>query len=197
MHQPFKKYLEQFIQLEELEWLKILNAIQVKHLKRHEKLLSSNTTCTWIAFVNSGALRTFYNRQGEEITFFFFFENTVASDYESFITRKPTGFCMEAIEDTELLMIPYADIQKLYSQLKEGQKLARFIAEHLYILQRQRTSSLLLLTPEERYLELLRSKSEILNRVNQYYIATYLGIKPQSLSRIRKRLADEARVADL
>lgn len=188
MFQTFKSYLQRFISINEREWLDIVQCLEVKKLKRHQKLLSENETCRTLAFVVSGALRTCYTLNGDEVTFYFFFEQSVATDYESFITQTPTNFAIEAIEDSDVLLLHYPDAQRLFSTLAEGQKLARYIAEGLFIAQRQRTFSLLLETPEERYLGLINGKSELLQRVNQYYIASYLGIKPQSLSRIRKRL---------
>lgn len=188
MFQNFKSYLQRLITFDEQEWLTVMQGLEIKHLKKHEVLLKANTVCKHLAFVNKGAVRTHINNKGEEITFFFFFENSVAADYESFITKKPTGFAMEAIEDSEVILLSYEHVQNTYNKMREGQKLARYIAEYLYIIQRQRTFSLLLETPEERYKNMVDGKSEILQRVNQYYVATYLGIKPQSLSRIRKRL---------
>lgn len=189
MFDAFRKYISQLISLDDEEWLKILACVKVKQLKKHDRLLEPHEVCRHIAFVNRGAIRTFYNRDGEEITFFFFFENDVACDYESFILQRATGFALEAIEDTEVILLSHEDTQRFYNQLREGQKLARYIAEYLFISQRQRTFALLLQTPEERYQQLIDEKSTILQRVNQYYIATYLGIKPQSLSRIRKRMS--------
>jgi CRP-like cAMP-binding protein len=184
-----KTYLQRLVSISEEEWLKLIAAIEVRKISRQTLFLRPEETCKYIAFINHGALRTYYNSKGEEITFYFFFENTFVADYESFITQNPVGFGIEAIEDCELLLLSYPKAQQLFNELQEGQKLARFIAENLYISLRQRVFSLLLETPEQRYMKLLTDNSPILNRVNQYYIASYIGVKPQSLSRIRRRLA--------
>jgi CRP-like cAMP-binding protein len=187
--QALKLYLQGLISFSEEEWLKLIAAIEVRKLSKQDLFLQPEETCKYIAFINRGALRTCYNKNGEEVTFYFFFENTFVGDYESFLTQKPVGFAIEAIEDCELLLFSYPKAQQLFNELQEGQKLARLIAEDLYISLRQRAFSLLLETPEQRYVKLLKENSPILSRVNQYYIASYIGVKPQSLSRIRRRLA--------
>lgn len=192
-----RTYLSHLITFSEAEWERLCAVLTVRHLAKGERLLTAPAVSRHLVFVNRGALRTFHPQEGmADVTFYFFFENSFATDYESFMHRRPARFCIEAIEDCELLYLGYADVQRLYDELQEGQRLARQIAEGLYLALRQRAESLLLDTPEERYRQLLVTHSPILQRVNQYYIATYLGIKPQSLSRIRRRITLASQAAD-
>jgi CRP-like cAMP-binding protein len=181
--------LSQLITFSEAEWEQLSAVVTTHQLRKGELFLQAPAVSQHLAFVNKGALRTFHLQDGmADVTFYFFFENSFATDYESFMTRRPTRFCIEAIEDSELLYLSYTDVQRLFIELREGQRLARQIAEGLYLALRQRAESLLLDTPEERYRQLLLTRSPILQRVNQYYVATYLGVQPQSLSRIRRRI---------
>ena len=183
-----RAYLSQLVAFSEAEWAELAAAVSCHSLRKGDALLGASAVSQHLAFITRGALRTFYNHEGNDVTFYFFFENSFATDYESFLTRQGSRFSIEAIEDSEVLLLGYADVQRLFATLTEGQRLARQIAEQLYVALRQRAVSLLLDTPEQRYRQLLDSHSPILQRVNQYYIATYLGVQPQSLSRIRKRI---------
>lgn len=182
-------YLAQFVRpFSDAEWSHIASTITLRRLRKGEKLLKAPEVNHYIAFVNSGALRTFYNRDGNDTTFFFFFENSLVTEYDSFLTQRESQFSIEAIEDCELLVLHSNDLQHLYQNVTDGQLVGRLVAQHLYVLLQRRTASLLFETAEQRYRHLVSSNSPILQRVNQYHIASYLGVKPQSLSRIRKRL---------
>jgi CRP-like cAMP-binding protein len=119
----------------------------------------------------------------------FFFENEFTGDYESFLTRKPAKYGMEAIEDTITYNLHYNDMQRMYDKHLEFNKIGRFVAEAQFLRLTQRNTSLLSEKPEERYLNLITEKPQVLQRVPQYYVASYLGITPEALSRVRKRIS--------
>lgn len=119
----------------------------------------------------------------------FFIEDTTFSDYQSFLTRQPSRMYIQALEDTEVIDISYDAAQYLYRHVPEAEKLGRLLAEYLFILLSNRNSSLLLDTPEERYKKLVAQRPYLFQRVPKYMIASYLGITPEVLSRIRARLS--------
>lgn len=151
-------------------------------------LLMEGEIAEKIYFVNQGCLRLWFNDDGKDITFQFFFEKQEVSSIESFYSNEPSIFNIEAIEDSHLTYIKKDDFQKLlyrYPELKERMSemiLNRLMNYTKLFLSRIKNS------PEKRYLELITQDSQILKRVSHHYIASYLGITPVSLSRIRKRV---------
>jgi CRP-like cAMP-binding protein len=133
--------------------------------------------------------RQFYIKDGEEKTTYFFFENHFISSYISCITGSPSLIAIEALSDSVYIGFPYAILTSLYEQSMNWQRFGRLIAEYLTIGLEERMVSLLLKSPEERYLELLLgNRKKIIERVPQHYIANYLGITSVSMSRIRNRV---------
>jgi len=111
------------------------------------------------------------------------------SSYVSCITGKPSQLSIEALTDCQLLVFTYETLQSLYRQSQHWERFGRLLAEYLSIGLEERMVGLLMLSPEERYHQLLESnKQKILERIPQHYIANYLGITPVSLSRIRNRI---------
>src|SRR6185503_18854812 len=112
--------------------------------------------------------------------------NHFVADFSSFLTRKPARENIHALEDCELALISQKDLEKLYSESFAFQKLGRLIAEYNYVLAVERIYSLQHESALERYNHLLEIYPNLINRVPHHYIASYLGITPESLSRIRK-----------
>ena len=130
----------------------------------------------------------YIDNEGKDISFQFFFENQMVSSFESFYLKKESKFFVETLENTEVISIDRTTFDKILNKFPE---LYRFVTEFVcnrffnytnMFLSQIRTS------PEERYIELLKDNPEILERVPQHYIASYLGITPVSLSRIRSRI---------
>lgn len=152
-------------------------------------LLGEGEIANYLYFINQGCLRLWFNDDGRDITFQFFFEQQEVSSFESFFHNEPSLFNLETIESSQLTMIKKDDYQKIlnmFPELKEysTQLMAeRFVHYTKLFLSRMKNS------PEQRYVELCSQKSRILKRVPNHYIASYLGITPVSLSRIRKRIS--------
>ena len=150
-------------------------------------LLEEGKVADRLFFIHKGALRLFFNNEGQDITFQFFFEGDFVASFDSLYKRKPSLFSLESIEQTEVFAIKREDFYSLMEQtplLKreyEEKLIERF---HVY---QQLFLSRIKNTPQQRYEELLREYPGIIQRVPQHYIASYLGITPVSLSRIRNR----------
>jgi CRP-like cAMP-binding protein len=115
-------------------------------------------------------------------------ENQFAADYTSFLEQSPSIKNIEALEDTEVAEISYVNINELYQQFPVFQIFGRRMAEQLFITFDQNNTRLTTMSPEERYLRLLQKQSPLLQVVPQYMVASYLGITPEHLSRIRKKV---------
>jgi CRP-like cAMP-binding protein len=157
-------------------------------LKRKEFLLHEGQVCKHSYFINSGCLRYFYNIEGQEVTGQFFFENGWYADYTSYLSGKPLDKNIQALEKTELLLLSKTDLDKLFIEIPKFEKFGRLIAENAFLGLQQYTQSLTKETPEERYINLIKNRPKVIERIPQHYIASYLGIKAPSLSRIRKRI---------
>lgn len=191
MHDQIQAQLAKFIQLEPHEMAHFLSKLQAKQLKRKELLLREGAVCKHSYFINSGCLRYFHVVDGREVTGQFFFENGWYADYGSYLTGKPSDQNIEALEKTTLLVLAKTDLDQLFVDIPKFEKFGRLMAENAFLGLRSRTEMLTNQTAEERYLNLMRERPKVMERVPQHYIASYLGIKPPSLSRIRKRIIDQ------
>ncbi len=159
-------------------------------LKKGDLFAAEGKVATSVGLVLSGSLRHFYTRDGLERTTYFYFENHLVGAYISCITGQASRLSIEALTDCELAVFPYAALKDLFARSHAWERFGRKLAEYLAIGLEERMVTLLLLSPEERYRELLNGgKDKIIQRIPQYYIASYLGITPVSLSRIRNRTA--------
>ncbi len=184
-----KKYYEEMVPLTPEEWNLLEPNFRIKYLNKGDKLQSEGEICNDVTFCNKGLLKSYHYKEGKEYIEAFFSENQYLSDYSSFISQQPGRLYIEAIEECELVLLDYNTVQMLYERVNNFQRFGRLIAEYLFTQLCLRNSSLLFESPEERYLEFSKKRPDLIQRVPQYMIASYLGVTPEALSRIRKRLA--------
>ena len=161
---------------------------QLRQLARGEVLVRPGDNEQRVAFVKSGLLRHYYLRDEEEITFLFRAELTVAGCYECVLEGRPTQSWLEAVEPTELLLLPFAAVEAAGASLEVQTAISHLLRAQLVAVL-HRLESLLLLSPEARYLQLVHQRPELAHRVPLKLLASFIGITPGSLSRIRARLA--------
>jgi CRP-like cAMP-binding protein len=191
---PLREFASQLVDFSESEWCAYRDLLTRRFLRKGEFLMQADEVCNHVSFINSGSLRVFIEVRDQEISKHFFFEHEYASDYASFLTRKPGLLNIKALEDCEVIELSYEKVQMLYKLFPVWQKYGRLIAENLFIMMSRRAQELLLRTPEEIYIRLIEEQSPIIARIPQHYIASYIGIQPESLSRIRKRIMEPKRV---
>jgi len=163
---------------------------QIQVPKKHV-LCREGEVAREVFFINQGLLRLYYSNEGEDITAFLFQEGLFASCHESFLRQAPSLQTLETLEPTALLVIRKEDWDRLHEELPVLNVITRKIAEQRFVNMQQILSSFLLDSPEERYVRFEKSNRSLLQRVPQHYIASFLGMTPVSLSRIRKRLMDK------
>lgn len=191
MENKFKLFIQNIVPITDDEFEKSLLKFKKLSLEKGEFFIEQDKTSKQIAFINSGILRTYYiNDKGEEITSCFCTENNFASSYKSFILQTPSNVAMVALEKTELLVINFDDIQKLYKESSNWQTIGRLVAEKEFIIMEQYASVLNNDTAKEKYLRLLNEQPEILQKTPINFIASYLGVTRRTLSRIRKEIAE-------
>lgn len=191
----FRQDLEKFVGLTEEEWQLFASHIKFITLKKKQHFAQEGKICDHIAYILRGSARYYHIKDGEDITGYFSFEREFTSSYKSFLTQQPSLVYIQALEETELIAISYADMQKMYAHPVLAYKMERFgrmVAEFYLLCYEDRVTSFVTQTPEERYNKLLETGREILQRIPQHYIANFLGITPVSLSRIRRRTLKSA-----
>ncbi|MGL6068220.1 MAG: Crp/Fnr family transcriptional regulator [Sediminibacterium sp.] len=174
--------------LTEAEWQALEERLTIKIYIKGDHIVKQGEVCNQVYFINSGFLRFYKIIDGKEISTGFMGANQYVSSYDSFLTRKPAFENLQALEDAELHCLSYDDMQFLYKQYPVYQMFGRVIAEQLFIWVNERTNALLLLSPEQRYENMINNQSEVLQRVPQYMLASYIGVTPEHLSRIRKKM---------
>ena len=162
--------------------------LQFKCYTNKEIILRENQVCKHVYFINKGIMRTFSILNGKEQTNQFYFENSYCSSYESFLIQKPSPLNIECLADTEVLTLKYEDVQRLYKISPALNTFGRKIAELLYIDFNMRSRSLQIDDAKTRYLNLIKRRPEIIQRIPNYLIASFIGITPESLSRIKNEI---------
>ncbi|MCS3798648.1 Crp/Fnr family transcriptional regulator [Niastella sp. OAS944] len=188
MHESLINRIQQFVPLSDTEKELIRQLFKVKTFARGEYFLKEGQICQHVGFIQKGLVRYYINKEGEELIYGFGMEGYFACNYESFLDHSISTKNIQFIEDSTLLMITHAGLQQFYSDIKGGERFGRLIAEHIFVESVKQISSLYSDPPELRYRKFLESYPELLQRIPQYHISSYVGVKPQSLSRIRKRI---------
>jgi CRP-like cAMP-binding protein len=185
----FKDYINSVVQVCDSDYELVIPFLKDVKIKKRELLQKQGDTCRRVCFLKKGFLRMYYvDLEGNEINCRFVGENQFVLDCDSFITQMPSKYYWQAMQDSELLSIRYTDVQLLYSSCPTWQCVGRLMTEQLFKQVNDRVELLLFYPPEVRYQMLLNKSPELFNQVSQSHIASYLGVKPESLSRLRKRL---------
>lgn len=173
----------------EEEWNFIQSRFKVISCKKGELLLTPQQTCPIVGYNPNGIFRLYaLDEKGNERNFIFKLEGSFISDYESFISQRPSSYYIECLQDATLVALDYQSTTAIYEAVPGFQKIGRLVAEELYVLTKERVEDFMLLNAEERYLKLIRKHPEIFEKIPLGYIAEYLNMRPPSLSRIRKRI---------
>ncbi len=160
-----------------------------KKIKKKELVAEHGKVCQKVLFVNKGYFRFFHiDTKGNEITSDFYFAPTFITSYTSFITGTPSFVNVQAMSDMEVLEISKKDLYDLYAQNPKIERLGRLIAEMVAIISEEHLFLLLNQTAEIRYKKLLQTNPQYVNTIPLQYIASYLGITQETLSRMRKSI---------
>ncbi len=173
--------------LSQEELIQLDNLISLRKLKKGELLLVENQICNEIVFIKKGILRSyFFNHQGDEITNCFAFENEFMASFSSFITQNVAEENIQALTDTELQVISRESLEKLYKSSNHWQEIGRKLTEMEYLNLQKRMVSFQKLSGTQRYEELYLHHQKYIQLLPLQYLASYLGVTPRHLSRIRK-----------
>ena len=182
-------YISGFVQLDQEEMEAISSQIEIKEFSAGEVLLKDGMVANMSYFNLQGCVRLYYMIDGEEKTTFFYTENQFITSIRSFTEKIPANHYLECVEDCTLALLPFNVEQELLSRFPKLETFSRIILEQELANYQEMLSNYIISNPEQRYLSLLNRNPELFQRVPLYQLASYIGIKPESLSRIRNRIS--------
>jgi CRP-like cAMP-binding protein len=186
--QAIREYFETITPLSDVEWNAFSSKLLQQKFNKKAIILKEDQVEEYLSFIGDGMVRFFLFKGEEEITFDFAFAGEFVSGYSSFITQTPAKFNIQALSNTTLWRISYKDLQEIYATTSEGNRIGRHAAEQLFLSKAHREMAFLTQRAEERYLNLFTEQPQLLQLIPGKYLASYIGITPQALSRIRKRI---------
>ncbi|MFP9098446.1 Crp/Fnr family transcriptional regulator [Flavobacterium sp. RHBU_24] len=185
--EKIKNAIIRFYPLDEQAWEILEPNLVVKHCKKGDLLVKEGDIEDRIFFLGSGVSRNYFLRNDKEFTIDFHFEGDFVTGFYSLITGAPSILTVELLTDAVIVVFPYGLITSLYDLSAKAANFGRLIAERQYVVRLLKEMDLMSLTAEERYAKLVDSRPGLVEKISVKHISSYLGIHPESLSRIRKK----------
>lgn len=183
-----REYYERIVKLQEAEWEFIAAHFARKVFAKNEIITRKDETENHLSFIEKGIVRFYFPSDENELTFNFCFDKEFTCAYDSFLTQTPSEYELQALTETIAWQISYDNLQKVYNHTNTGNYLGRLASEKLFLAKSRRELSLLKYNAKERYLKLFSEQPDILKFIPLKFIASYIGITPQGLSRIRRQI---------
>ena len=182
----FYDFLNKFIHFTQDEYEKFIAPYLVKRkFAKKEIITSAGEIENFLNFIDKGLVRKFYKRGDEEINTQISFEGHIIHAQESFHSRTPSEYTVEAVEACELTSITYESLEMIYSISKKMEHLGRLVITKTMVLKDKWQSQMVKFSPRERFIEFVTKHPELMQRVPQKYLASYLNIKPETFSRFK------------
>ena len=191
MFDSLKTYCKTKVPLTVAELELIDQYFEIKQLKKKGFLLQGGKICNFVGFIADGTIRHFHLKDGVEKTCDISFENSWVTDFHSFLHNTAGVMNLQAMETTTVFMVTNTNLNKLYKECSKYETFGRLMAEQVAQRATEIAMSLSSEKPEERFQNLLKKQPDLFQRVPQKYIANFLGVSPESLSRIQKRIHDK------
>jgi CRP-like cAMP-binding protein len=192
MFDLFRKHIEKRTHLSDAEFKIVKTYFVPKKFRKKQFLLHEGDVCRHIGFVNSGCLREYtIDNKGTEHIIQFAIEDWWVSDLNSFLSGESAEFNIEALQDSEILLLEKSARDNLLNECPKMERFFRILIESNHVANHKRIANSLSSSAEERYLKFIKTYPELFEQIPQNQIASYLGITPQSLSRIRKELSQQ------
>lgn len=186
--EQIRKYFEKTFKLTDQDWQIFSSKLTRQEFPKKHVLLKAGQVENHLSFVETGIIRFYIPKEENDLTFAFTFDNSFVSGYDSFLPQRPSIYHVETLTKTTLWRLTYNDLQAIYDETEIGNAIGRQASEDLFLKKSKRELSLLNETAEQRYLNLFTEQTELIKQIPLKYIASYIGITPQALSRIRKRI---------
>lgn len=183
-----RKFMDNISPLNDSDWNFFSSKLKEVKFDKNTTVLKLGKIEEHLSFISKGIVRYYIPKEESDLTFGFSFENEFVTAYDSFLTQTPTEYQIETLTETILWQISNKDLQEVYKSTINGNVIGRKMAEKMYLIKSKRELSLLSKTAEERYLDLFSDRPILLKEIPLKYVASYIGVTPQALSRIRKRI---------
>ncbi len=192
--QLLKDYLRKFIDLPDDEFNSVLLPfIKIRKFDKREILTKAGETENYFNFILKGLIRKYYKKGRDEINTQISFEGHIIHSQESFHSRKPSEYFVEAIESSVVASITYDDLESVFARTQKMEHMGRLVITHTMILKDRWQMQLVKMTPRERFINFVTRNPELMQRVPQKYLASYLNIKPETFSRFKHLLRNHHR----
>lgn len=186
MYKQLFDSIHEIVSLTDDEWELCKNNFRPKRMLKRQFLLQEGDVCRQLTFVEKGALYSYsVDSKGNQHVLRFAFDGWWIADLQSFFTGSPSTLNIEMLEDSELLVLDRKNHEKLLENIPAYERYHRIIVENAYVALQQRVENALGLTAEEKYTRLIEYNPEFMNRVPLNLVASYLGVSPETLSRVR------------
>ena len=185
--------ISRYVSLTKEDKQQFLAIVKPQFVKRRQFIVQPNFVCTHQTYVVRGTFRSYFiSNDGVEHTIQFAIDDWFISDFNSYINQSPASLYVEALEDSEIQQISFNDVERLCWSNCKFERFFRLVAQKSFAFAQRRVLSNLGHSAEERYIEFLNMYPAITQRVPQYALASYLGMSPEFLSKIKKRLAQDS-----
>ncbi len=186
--QEIRKFIETIYPINDIDWNYFSDKLEKINLKKKSIILDVGYVECNLYFISKGIVRQFIPKKENDLTFGFLFENEFVTAYDSFLTQTPSKYTLEALTDVSLWRISKENLEDVFDNTLSGNIIGRKMAEQMFLIKSKRELSFLSKTAQERYIDLFKERPELLKLIPLKQIASYIGVTPQGLSRIRKRI---------
>ena len=194
---PFLEYLRKFVDLTDEEYQQyILPYIKVRRFGKKEVITKATEVENHFNFIIRGMVRKYYRKGKDEINTQISFENHIIHSQESYHSRIPSEYFVEAIEPTTMVSITHDDLEKIYDSSKKMEHLGRLIITYTMVIKDRWQMQLVKHSPRERFIHFVNKNPELLQRVPQKFLASYLHIKPETFSRFKHLVRTSVKTSD-
>lgn len=184
-----KTLLKAHLNISEKEWETFQKYLVYREFEAKSLVVREGMTAQHIYFIESGLMRSYYLEDGKEISTYFSCDGTLITVFSSFLRQKASMECLEVVEKTKCYSLSYHDLYALYDQFPSFERFGRILAEQNYLCILDRTMLMQTKTAKQRYLDFIETTApKVMQGIPLYQIASFLGIAPESLSRIRREI---------
>jgi CRP-like cAMP-binding protein len=190
----FHAFLNKFIPISQEEYDDLIApCVEIRRFEKKEIITQTGEVENYMNFIDKGLVRKYYKKQNDEINTQISHEGHIIHAQESFHSRMPSEYSIETIEPTELTSITYECLERIYSSSQKMQQLGRLVITTTMVLKDKWQSQLVKLTPRERFINFVTRHPELMQRVPQKYLASYLNIKPETFSRFKHLIKEHTK----
>ncbi|QIP14815.1 Crp/Fnr family transcriptional regulator [Spirosoma aureum] len=182
LHQRFNE----LVPLTDEQWLRFVPIVESVDYDKNEFLIEAGEVERYIYYIAEGMVRLSFNHDGKDISIDFVFKHNFVSAYSSFLTEQPSEFSVQALTDVQALRFSRTNLYQLYEESHPAERIGRLIAEQAFLRKTSREVQFLTSTARQRYAQLVDQNPVLVQTISVRHLASYLGIEPESLSRIRR-----------